>query len=111
MLRELSKCIREYRRQSIMAPLLVSMEVVMECIIPFIIAKLVNQLKAGADFSEIAVFGLVLIVICLCCLESEREIPAPPPPAALPKMYAKICSTRSRTSHLKTLTAFLHHPW
>ena len=68
MLRELSKCIREYRRQSIMAPLLVSMEVVMECIIPFIIAKLVNHLKAGADFSEIAVFGLVLIVMATLSL-------------------------------------------
>ena len=37
--------IREYKKASILTPLLVSMEVVMECTIPFIIAQLVNQIN------------------------------------------------------------------
>ena len=50
MLKVLSKCIREYKQASLKAPLMVSLEVVMECIIPFIIAQLVNRMKAGAGF-------------------------------------------------------------
>ena len=50
MIKELSKCIREYKAASIKAPIYVSLEVVMECIIPFIIAQLVNEIKAGCSF-------------------------------------------------------------
>lgn len=46
-----------------MTPILVSMEVVMECLIPFIIANLVNQIKAGCEFQVIAVYGLVLVLM------------------------------------------------
>lgn len=42
MIKVLAKSIREYKRASIMTPILVSGEVVMECLIPFIIATLVN---------------------------------------------------------------------
>ena len=57
MIRELAKSIREYKKVSIMTPILVSMEVVMECLIPFIIANLVNQIKAGCEFQVIAING------------------------------------------------------
>ena len=68
MLKVLSKCIREYKQASLKAPLMVSLEVVMECIIPFIIAQLVNRMKAGAGFSEIAMYGLVLVVMATLSL-------------------------------------------
>ena len=45
MLRELAKSIREFKRPSILAPVLVSCEVMLECIILFIVARLVNQIK------------------------------------------------------------------
>ncbi len=35
MVKELAKSIREYKKVSIATPILVSMEVVMECVIPF----------------------------------------------------------------------------
>ena len=38
MIKELMKSIREYKRDSILTPILVSLEVVMECIIPFVVA-------------------------------------------------------------------------
>ena len=46
MIKELMKSIREYKRDSILTPILVSLEVVMECIIPFVVAQLVNEIKA-----------------------------------------------------------------
>ena len=63
MIRELAKSIREYKKASLMTPLLVSMEVVMECIIPFIIAQLVNQIKANCEFGVIVKYGLILVVM------------------------------------------------
>ena len=44
MIKELMKSIREYKRDSILTPILVSLEVVMECIIPFVVAQLVNEI-------------------------------------------------------------------
>ena len=68
MLKELMKCIREYKKPSILAPVLVSLEVVMECTIPFLIAMLVNQIKAGAEFSVLVKYGLLLIVMATLSL-------------------------------------------
>ena len=63
MIKKKKKSIREYKKTSIVTPLLVSLEVVMECIIPFIIAMLVNQIKNGSDLEVIIKYGLVLIVM------------------------------------------------
>ena len=63
MLKELAKSIREYKKASLATPVLVSLEVVMECIIPFIIAELVNQIKAGCEIEVIVKYGLVLVVM------------------------------------------------
>ncbi len=63
MLKELSKSIREYKKTSVMSPILVSLEVVLECIIPFLIARLVNQIKAGSELRIIALYGLILVIM------------------------------------------------
>lgn len=63
MLKELSKSIREFKKTSILTPILVSIEVVMECIIPFIIAELVNQIKAGCELSKLAGYGFILVLM------------------------------------------------
>ncbi len=68
MLRELAKSIREYKHLSIWTPILVSGEVVMECIIPFVIANLVNEIKAGCSMGPILSYGLVLLVMALLSL-------------------------------------------
>lgn len=63
MLKELSKSIREFKKTSILTPILVSVEVIMECIIPFIIAELVNQIKAGCELSKLAGYGFILVLM------------------------------------------------
>ena len=47
MISVLMKSIREFKRPSILAPVFVTGEVILECIIPFVIALLVNEIKAG----------------------------------------------------------------
>ena len=54
MIKVLARSIREYKKASILTPLLVTVEVIMECIIPFIIANLVSQMQAGCSMSDIA---------------------------------------------------------
>ena len=39
------------------------MEVLLECIIPFVIARLVNEIKAGCEISTIVWYGAVLVVM------------------------------------------------
>lgn len=68
MIKELAKCIREYKIASILTPIFVSMEVVMECIIPFIIAQLVNRIKSGCEFHTILSYGAVLLLMALMSL-------------------------------------------
>lgn len=68
MLKELAKSIREYKKASIATPLLVSMEVVMECIIPFVIADLVNEIKAGCTLDVILRYGGILVVMAALSL-------------------------------------------
>ncbi|MBE7086966.1 MAG: ABC transporter ATP-binding protein [Clostridiales bacterium] len=51
VIKTLSKSIREYKKPSLLAPLFVAMEVVMECLIPFIMTVLLGAINyiAGAD--------------------------------------------------------------
>lgn len=63
MTKTIAKSIREYKRASVLTPILVSMEVVIECIIPFLTAELVNRIKAGCEISEISVYGAILVLL------------------------------------------------
>ena len=68
MIRELSKSIREYKKYAIATPILVSLEVVMECIIPFLIADLVNKMKKGCELSLLLKYGVILTIMALFSL-------------------------------------------
>lgn len=66
MIKQLAKNVREYKKASIATPILVGGEVVMECTIPFIIAYLVNTVKAGCDMGMILKYGVLLV--CMAAL-------------------------------------------
>ena len=70
MIRKLAKSIREYKTPSIITMLLMVGEVVIECLIPFITARLVNNIKAGVEISVILKTGILLVslaLVSLCC--------------------------------------------
>ena len=64
--------VREYKRDSLLAPLTVSLEVVMEMIIPLLMAKLIdngiNGNGGAGDLGYILKIGLLLIVCCVLSL-------------------------------------------
>jgi len=72
MWKVLIKSIREYKKPSLLAPAYVSMEVVIESIIPFITAELVNQIKAGCGVDVILKYGLLLFVLACFSLMFGR---------------------------------------
>ena len=65
MLRKLAKSIREFRRSTILTPVYVLGEVVIEALIPYVIALLVNSIRDGAGVAVILDFGWKLIVLSL----------------------------------------------
>lgn len=68
MIKRLAKCIREYKLSSILTPILVSLEVVMEVLIPYLMGKLIdNGIKPG-DTGFVVKIGAVLLVLCLFSL-------------------------------------------
>ena len=68
MVKVLARSIREFKKPAILTPLLVSVEVIMECAIPFVIAQLVNQMQAGCSLDVIAKYGAALVAMSLISL-------------------------------------------
>ena len=68
MVKTLVRSVREYKKPALLTPLLVSVEVVLECIIPFIIADLVNDMQAGCDLSTIVNYGIELVIMAILSL-------------------------------------------
>ena len=65
MIKQLSKCVREYKKSSLLAPFFVSLEVVMEVVIPYYMGKLLdNGINAG-DMNYIIKIGSMLAVFCV----------------------------------------------
>ena len=70
MIKILSRSLRENKKPAILTMIFMVLEAVMETLIPFITATLVNQIKAGTDTEKIALTGLLLVgmaVISLAC--------------------------------------------
>ncbi|MCH5146881.1 MAG: ABC transporter ATP-binding protein [Clostridiales bacterium] len=78
MIKTLIKSIREYKFPTLLSPLFVSFEVILECMLPFVIAELVSSVKRGVvlwggwtwQTFGIGQFALILVlmsVVSLAC--------------------------------------------
>lgn len=63
MIKTLAKSIREYKKQTILTPILVALEVIMEILIPFVMAKLVDYGIYGNNLPLIYKLGLLLLLL------------------------------------------------
>lgn len=61
MIRRLAKSIREYKKPSLLAPLLVSCEVVMEVLMPFLMSRLIDNGIDAGNMSYVWKMGLLLL--------------------------------------------------
>ena len=68
MLIRLAKCVREYKTPAVMPLLFIIGEAVIEALIPFTTANLVNEIKAGVEMNEVLRLGAILVVMALISL-------------------------------------------
>ena len=72
MIKRLSKCVKGYTVPTILSPLFIALEVIIECIIPLVTADLVNYLNSDEVLlmSTIRQYGFTLVILAiasLCC--------------------------------------------
>ena len=68
MIKQLLKSVREYKKPTVITVILMVFEVIIEVVIPFITANLVNDIKAGAEMSEVVHTGLILVAMSFVSL-------------------------------------------
>ncbi len=68
MIKKLSKSIREYKKYAIMTPIFMILEVIMEILIPYLIASLIDKGVTNGDMSMIIKIGIYLILCAFLSL-------------------------------------------
>ena len=68
MIKTFVKCIREYKAPAICTLLFMVFEVLIEVLIPFFTADLVNDIKAGAPMNEVVRVGVILVAMAVVSL-------------------------------------------
>ena len=70
MYKRILGCVREYKKPTVLTLVFIGLEAVIECLIPFITANLINGIQRGASLGEVVRTGLTLVlmaVLSLCC--------------------------------------------
>lgn len=69
LIKTLMNCIREYKKVSILTPIFITIEVIMETLMVFVIKDLINLMNSGNlnDIWGYAIFLVVLALISLAC--------------------------------------------
>ena len=68
MIKQLSGCIRQYKKDTILTPLFVIGEVALEVIIPLIMANLIDYGINAGDMNYVIKTGIILIILCMASL-------------------------------------------
>lgn len=68
MIKTLGKSVREYKKPALLTPLLVTLEVVMEVVIPLLMANLIDKGIYAGQMNEILKIGVMLVVASLLSL-------------------------------------------
>ena len=68
MIKTFVKCIREFKRPTLLTLFFIVAEVFIEVLIPFYTADLVNDVKAGVPMGEVVRLGLILVVMSIASL-------------------------------------------
>ena len=68
MIRTLSKCIREYKLASIITPVFIVLEVILEVLIPYMMADLIDKGVDKGDMDYIWKMGVTLAIVAMASL-------------------------------------------
>ena len=68
MNRKLLRSVREYKRETILTPVFVALEVLMEVLIPLLMAKIIDVGIMDGDIGYIVKMGIILVVLAIVSL-------------------------------------------
>ena len=68
MFKKLFSCVRENKKHALLTPLFMIGEVGLECTLPMITARLINEIYGGADMGLILRYGVILVIMALCSM-------------------------------------------
>jgi ATP-binding cassette subfamily B multidrug efflux pump len=68
MIKKLMSCIREYKKDTILSPVFVTLEVVMEIIIPLLMANIIDYGITDGNMNYILKIGIALVVLAMLSL-------------------------------------------
>ncbi|MGN1411024.1 MAG: ABC transporter ATP-binding protein [Oscillospiraceae bacterium] len=68
MVKRLLKCVKEYKIPSLLAPILVTGEVIMEVLLPYFMARLIDEGINTGNMDKIIQYGLLLVVMAIVSL-------------------------------------------
>ena len=67
MIKTLMKSIREFKRASILTPLYITLEIILECLLPLVMANLIDKMT-GSSLIPIIRYGIILIIMAMLSL-------------------------------------------
>ncbi|MBU3178317.1 ABC transporter ATP-binding protein/permease [Clostridium estertheticum] len=68
MIKRLAKCVGEYKKDTILAPVFVTFEVIMEVIVPFLMAQIIDNGISKGNLGYISKMGIVLVLCTIFSL-------------------------------------------
>lgn len=68
MIKILASKVRQYKRPTILAPVFVTLEVILECVIPLIMASLIDNMEKDLSMGQIIAYAVILIVMSMAAL-------------------------------------------
>ena len=95
MIKRLLGCVREYKRPTILTLIFIVGEAIIETLIPFITADLVNRIKGGASLGVVASRGVLLAVMACVSLACGG--------------IAGVCCARASAGFAKNVRTDIYH--
>ena len=68
MFKTLKSCVGQYKKATILTPIFTSLEVLMEVMIPFITASLIDKGISSGNMNEVIKYGIIMLVLAFASL-------------------------------------------
>ena len=113
MLRTLTRQIKEYKTASILTPVWTAMEVVMDVLIPYVTASLIDKGLSAGNMENVCLYGAIMLGMAFLSLAfgilAGRSVAYAS--SALPPTCARRCIGISSASPSRTSTSIRLQDW
>lgn len=106
-MKEILAQIKQYKKDSILTPVFTALEVFMEMLLPFIMAKIIDDGIEKGNMTNVYIFGGVMVVAAMVSLLSGFLAGkyAALAQQALPAIFVKLSTARCRPIRSQTSTS------